>query len=84
MRRTFTYFIAAVAFCVLMLTLSLSFNTRTARAGDINERCNECTRKMAEAYEKCVARYPNPEDQMRCDEEFNRDVIHCYKNFCEQ
>lgn len=84
MRRPLAYFIAAVAFCVLMLTLSLSYSTRTARAGDIHERCNECIRKLVEQYDACLAKYPNPEEQQRCHDGFNSDVSHCYKNFCEQ
>jgi len=83
MRRPFNYFLAAVAFCVLVLALSLSFNTPTARAGDINERCNECQRKAGESYDACLAKYP-VEQQQRCHDGFNSDISHCYKNFCEQ
>ncbi len=84
MRRPFVFFLAAVAFCLAMLTLSLSYNTPTARAGDINERCNECIRKTAEAFETCLAKYPEGPQQQRCYDGFNTDTSHCYKNFCEQ
>ena len=84
MRRPFAFFLAAVAFCVLMLTLSLSYTTRTARAGDIHERCNECQRKTGEQYEACLAKYPVGPEQQRCHDEFNSDISHCFKNFCEQ
>lgn len=83
MRRPFTYFIAAVAFCVLMLTLSLSLGTPTAKAGDIHERCLNCQVKAQRQYDACLAKYP-VEEQQKCHDGFNSDISHCFKNFCEQ
>ena len=83
MRRPYAYFLAAVAFCVFMLALSLSFNTPTAKAGDIHERCLDCSVKNFERYEACLAKYP-VEEQQRCHDDYNEGVVHCFKNFCEQ
>lgn len=83
MRRPFTYISAALMFCVLMLTFSLPSTTRTVKAGDLQERCDRCTIKNAERYDKCLATKPL-EDQQQCHDEYNEGVVHCYKNFCEQ
>jgi hypothetical protein len=83
MRRPFDFFLAAAAFCVLLLTLSLSYAPPTAKAADLQERCNHCLMKTQAKYDACLAKYP-VEEQQRCHDEFNSDISHCHRNFCEQ
>jgi uncharacterized membrane protein len=82
MKRTFAYVSAALTFCLMMLALSLPATTRTVKAADINEKCNDCLARTAAHYNQCVATFG--ELDPRCGEHFNQDIIHCYRNFCEQ
>lgn len=82
MRRLFAYFSAALVFCLMLLTLSLPSTTRTVRAADINEKCNDCLQRVADHYNQCIATLG--ETDPRCGERFNQDIINCYRNFCEQ
>jgi hypothetical protein len=66
-----------------MLTMSLSYTSRTAKAADIHERCINCQVKTQQKYDACLAKYP-VEEQQRCHDDFNSGISHCYKNFCEQ
>ena len=78
MRRTFAYFTSAIIFCLLMLTFSLPM-TRTVKA-DSQDRCVDCTVKVEEKYNRCIAR--NPTDPT-CGDEYNEGIVHCYRHWCE-
>jgi hypothetical protein len=82
MRRFLTSLSAALLFVALALVLFQPYTTRTAKAADINEKCNECTVRNVQRYEQCIAIHG--ETDQRCGEQYNQGVIHCYRNFCEQ
>ncbi|HEV7892712.1 MAG TPA: hypothetical protein VGP08_19010 [Pyrinomonadaceae bacterium] len=79
MKRTLSSVSAALAFFAVVFALTLP--PGTARAADINERCNDCLAKTQRDYERCQAKYGFDN---RCDDQFNKDIVHCYRNFCEQ
>ncbi len=81
MRRFLTSLSAALGLVVLALTLFQPYSARTARASDINERCAECIQRLHAHYEQCQAQFGF---DVRCDEQYNRDVVNCYRQFCEQ
>ena len=81
MKRLLSPLTAALSFVALVLALSLAGPVRPARAADINERCNECIERLARQYENCQAQFGFDN---RCDEQFNRNVVICYREFCEQ
>lgn len=81
MRRFMTSFSAALAFVALALVLFQPGPARTARAADINERCADCIQRLQQQYERCQAQFGF---DVRCDEQYNRDVVNCYRQFCEQ
>jgi hypothetical protein len=79
MKRILSSVSAALAFFAVVFALTMP--ARTANAADINERCNDCIAKAANDYERCQAKYGFDN---RCDDQFNKDTVHCYRNFCEQ
>ena len=81
MRRLMTSLSAALALIALALVLFQPYPARTARAADINERCSECLQRTQQHYEQCQAQFGL---NVRCDEQFNRDNVNCYRQFCEQ
>ena len=81
MRRLIQSLSAALLFVALALVLFQPYPARTARAADINERCNECLQRIQQHYENCQAQFGFDN---RCDEQYNRDVVNCYRQFCEQ
>lgn len=83
MRRVLSSLSAALLFVALALVLFQPYPAvRTARAADINEKCNDCTVRNAERYNQCIA--VHGELDSRCGEQYNQGVINCYRNFCEQ
>lgn len=82
MRRPLTYFTAALVFCLLMLTFSLSYTTRIVKASDLQEKCDDCTIRNARQFEQCQAIHG--QDEQRCYDQYNEGVVHCFRNFCEQ
>jgi hypothetical protein len=82
MKRTFAYLTSALTFCVLMLALSFPYTTRTVKAAEEFEKCNDCIARMAAKFNQCQAVFG--EFEARCYEELNRETIICYRNFCEQ
>ena len=82
MRRLLTSLSAALVFVALALVLFQPYQTRTAKAADINERCADCTARNAQRYEQCIAIHG--ELDSRCGEQYNQGVIICYREFCEQ
>jgi hypothetical protein len=81
MRRLMTSLSAALLFVALALVLFQPHTARTVRAADINERCTECLQRTQQQYENCQAQFGFIN---RCDEQFNRDIVNCYRQFCEQ
>ena len=81
MRRFLTSLSSALAFVALALVLFQPYPARTARAADINERCNDCLLRTQQHYENCQAQFGFDN---RCDEQFNRDIVNCHRQFCEQ
>ena len=81
MRRLMTSLSAALLLVALALALFQPYPARTVRAADINERCNDCLQRTAQQYERCQAQFGF---DTRCDEQFNRDIVNCYRQFCEQ
>ena len=81
MRRLMTSLSAALLLVALALVLFQPYPARTARAADINERCTECLRRTQQHYEQCQAQFGLDN---RCDEQFNRDIVNCHRQFCEQ
>ncbi|HJQ30980.1 MAG TPA: hypothetical protein VJ866_02305 [Pyrinomonadaceae bacterium] len=72
---------AALSFVVFVLALSLAGSARPAKAADINQLCNDCLLRTQQQYERCQAQFGF---DTRCDEQFNRDIVNCYRQFCEQ
>lgn len=81
MRRLLSSLSAALVFVALALVLFQPYPARTAMAADINERCNDCMLRTQQQYERCQAQFGF---DVRCDEQFNRDIVNCYREFCEQ
>ena len=81
MRSLMTSLSAALLFVALALVLFQPYPARTARAADINERCSECLQRTQQQYEKCQAQFGFDN---RCDDQFNRDIVNCHRQFCEQ
>ncbi len=81
MRRFMTSLSAALALVALALVLFQPYSARTVRAADIYERCAECVQRTQQQYERCQAQFGF---DTRCDEQYNRDVVNCYRQFCEQ
>ncbi|HEX8500495.1 MAG TPA: hypothetical protein VF659_07895 [Pyrinomonadaceae bacterium] len=82
MKRILSSLTAVLAFVALALALSQPYAVRTARAADINEKCEDCTVRNAQRYEQCIA--VHGETDQRCGEQYNEGVVICYRNFCEQ
>ncbi len=81
MRRVLSPLTAALSFVALALALSLTGPARPAEAADINERCSDCLLRTQQQYERCQAQFGF---DVRCDEQFNRDIVNCHRQFCEQ
>lgn len=82
MKRVLSSLSAALVFVALALALFQPQAARTAKAADINEKCNDCTARNAERYAQCIA--VHGELGSHCGEQYNQGVINCYRNFCEQ
>lgn len=81
MKRRLVCFCAALALCVLALVSSTPL-TRTVKADPPTELCEACLRRTQKHFEHCQSLYG--ESELRCYDEFNEDIIHCYAHFCEQ
>jgi hypothetical protein len=80
-----TAWIGAAVFALvfaLALTLSSSFTTRTVNSADIHEKCIDCQVRANRQQEHCMQQHPD--DPALCGDNFNRDIVHCFRNFCEQ
>lgn len=84
MRRFFSLFTAALAFCLLALVLSAPTTLNGARAAGqtLQEKCDECSIRNIERFNHCLA--VHGENEIRCYDQFNEGVVICFRNFCEQ
>jgi hypothetical protein len=81
MRRLIQSLSAALTLVALALVLFQPYPARTVRAADIHERCTDCFLRTQQQYENCQAQFGFDN---RCDEQFNRNVVICHREFCEQ
>lgn len=82
MRRLMTSLSAALVLVALALVLFQPYPARTVKAADIHEKCNDCSVRNVQQFEHCLAIHG--ENELRCYDQFNEGVVHCYRNFCEQ
>lgn len=82
MRRVLSSLSAALVFVALALVLFQPQATRTARAADIHERCEDCTIRNIQRFEQCLA--VQGQDHIPCYDKYNEGVVICHRNFCEQ
>ena len=84
MKRIVSLLVGAVPFAALALLLALCLPgpARMVRAADINERCNDCQLRTEQHFEQCQATFGT--EEQRCYDQFNRDIVNCYREFCEQ
>jgi hypothetical protein len=82
MRRVLSSVSAALVFVALALVLFQPQATRTARAADIHERCEDCTIRNNQRFEQCLA--VHGQDHIPCYDKYNEGVVICHRNFCEQ
>ncbi len=82
MRRLMTSLSAALLFVALAFVLFQPYPARTARAADINEKCNDCTVRNNRQFEHCTEIHGI--NHIPCYDQYNEGVVHCYRNFCEQ
>jgi len=80
MKRILSSVSAALVF--FALAFALSQPARTARAADINEKCQDCLLRVQQRLDQCTAVHGI--NETRCYDEFNQGIVHCYRNFCEQ
>jgi|GEM_PF-1412132 len=82
MRRPFSLFTAALIFCLLALLLAAPASPGSAQGADLQQKCDNCIRWVAERYNQCVA--VHGESDIRCSDQFNEGIVICHRNFCEQ
>jgi hypothetical protein len=82
MRRFVTSLSAVLVFVALALVLFQPYPTRTVRAADINEKCEDCTIRNAQQFDHCIA--VHGQNEQRCYDQYNEGVVICFRNFCEQ
>lgn len=80
MNRITSSLSAALVFAALAFALTQP--ARTARAADINEKCDECTVRNFDRFNQCQA--VHGQDYQRCYDDYNEGVVRCFRNFCEQ
>ena len=80
-RRPLSYFSAALIFCLLMLSLSLPYTTRTVKA-QTPDPCVECLGKVEQLFEQCELLFGGPNNF--CYNLFNQGIVYCYATVCEQ
>lgn len=82
MRRVLSSLSAALVFVALALVLFQPQATRTARAADIHEKCEDCSARNFRQFEHCTE--VHGVDHIPCYDQYNEGVVICYRNFCEQ
>jgi hypothetical protein len=82
MRRLLSSLSAVLLFVAVALALFQPYPARTARAADINEKCNDCSLRNERQFEHCLEIHGI--DHIPCYDQFNDGVVQCFRNFCEQ
>ena len=82
MKRVLSTLSAALVFVALSLALFQPYPTRTARAADINEKCEDCSVRNFRQFEHCTEVHGI--NHMPCYDQYNEGVVICFRNFCEQ
>ncbi|HKO97436.1 MAG TPA: hypothetical protein VJU86_10610 [Pyrinomonadaceae bacterium] len=84
MRKPLSYFTAVVMLVMLMLVLSapVAEHRVTAAGQTLQEKCDECNIRNNEQFMHCLA--VHGQDELRCYDQYNAGVVHCFRNFCEQ
>ena len=82
MKRLLTSLSAALLFVALALVLFQPYPTRTVRAADLQEKCDECTIRNNRQFEHCLEIHG--QNHIPCYDQYNEGVVICYRNFCEQ
>jgi hypothetical protein len=82
MKRVISSLSVALVFMALALTLFQPYPARTARAADINEKCEDCSARNNRQFEHCLEIHGI--NHIPCYDAFNAGVVHCFRNFCEQ
>lgn len=72
--------VLTVSFLLCLLALVMSF-PRASRVVKAADPCEDCMRSAQERFDACVAATNN---NIFCYDQFNRDVVVCYRFFCEQ
>jgi hypothetical protein len=80
MKRILSYVSAALMF--FALAFALCQPSRTVRAADINEKCEDCQIRNNRQFEHCLEVHGI--NETRCYDDFNEGIVHCFRNFCEQ
>jgi len=83
MRRVLSSLSAALVFVALALALFQPYHAaRTARAADLQEKCDDCTIRNNQRFEQCLEVHGI--NHIPCYDQYNEGVVICYRNFCEQ
>jgi hypothetical protein len=83
MRRVLSSLSAALVFVALALALFQPYPVaRTARAADLQEKCDDCTIRNARQFEHCTEVHGI--NHIPCYDQYNEGVVICFRNFCEQ
>lgn len=82
MRKTFVSLTLAVIFCVLALLLSTPYASRTVKAAQQFDACEDCLAQVQQRLERCEAKAGGP--AQKCYEQFNKGIVECYATVCEQ
>ena len=82
MKRVLSTLATALVFVALALVLFQPQTTRTARAADIHEKCEDCTIRNNQRFEQCLEVHGI--NHIPCYDQYNAGVVICYRNFCEQ
>lgn len=82
MRRLLRSLPAALVFVALALMLFQPNASRTVRAADLQEKCNNCMAHVQARFDQCLA--VHGQDHIPCYDQFNEGVVICHRNFCEQ
>ena len=82
MKRVLSSLSVALVFVALALTMFQPYSARTARAADINEKCEDCSIRNNRQFEHCTEIHGI--NHIPCYDQYNEGVVICYRNFCEQ
>ena len=83
MRKSLLRLAALAALTLALFMLPQDAGTRVAaQQGPPPERCEECNATCHQHLSQCEAVFGTTE--LRCYDQYNECVVHCYRHFCEQ